>query len=74
MHVTWVGNTTSTQDESECGFTAVGDLLGNVVKAKNFRGFTTMKDNLLKMGYQVGLTLHAFPYDWRLGIMEGGFQ
>ena len=57
-----VGQTPETKSTSECGFSAVEDLMPGG-KSPEYR---IIKETLQNAGYIAGLTMQAMPYDWRL--------
>lgn len=61
-----------TDGSSHCGFEAVNNLLSTPMQMQFTKGYSVMKDALEHMGYQVGLTLYAAPYDWRKTTVANG--
>jgi len=64
-------NTTSS-DQDKCGFAAEQNLLDSSFQVAESRDYLYMKNALIAMGYQVGLTLYGAPYDWRKTTVTNG--
>lgn len=65
---------TSSMGKSECGFEAIEDLLPLAFQPSGFKYFENLKDYLKKLGYDIGLTMQALPYDWRKGYKENSLD
>jgi len=74
ISVTSVGFTPETRKASRCGFDAISNLvpLASSLLPAKFRQFDLLRESLEKMGYRIGLTLQALPYDWRLSMHDNG--
>jgi len=52
VKISWYGDTPMTSDKSECGFTAINDLVPyKVANVKNSMGYEIAKRYLVDMGY-----------------------
>lgn len=74
VSISSVGFTPETRKNSRCGFDSISNLvpLSASVLPTKFRQFDKLRESLEKMGYRVGLTLQALPYDWRLSMHDNG--
>ena len=60
-----MGFTPGTRTNSRCGFDAISGVLPSLVITEGQKGFNKFRIQLESMGYKIGLTLQAEPYDWR---------
>lgn len=60
------GDSEGSRKNRRCGTSAIEYLLPYDVPISRMRGAKGILDNLRSMGYRDGLTLQAFPYDFRL--------
>mmetsp|Transcript_60009 Transcript_60009/g.69499 ORF Transcript_60009/g.69499 Transcript_60009/m.69499 type:complete len:692 (+) Transcript_60009:34-2109(+) len=74
LEVTWYGNTPETYNDADGGFNSVQDLAPLPVQTKGTKEFRGLADNLVKMGYQKGLSLFTIPYDFRLNHMANSVR
>lgn len=66
------GNTANTRSRAQCGFRAIEDMVTGPFKLKIFSQFKGLKEKYQSMGYIIGLTMQALPYDWRENVHENG--
>ena len=68
-----MGYSPLTKTRSDCGFEAVSNLLPvfQTLAPPKFGMFNEFKKELLRMGYRLGLTMVALPYDWRFSYSNG---
>jgi hypothetical protein len=57
---------------SECGVDAVEDILDGVPNGSTSTVFKSLVNSLISQGYISGITLQAFPYDFRLSYDKAG--
>lgn len=67
-----LGLTESTKLNSNCGFDAITNILpvNQWFSPAKWKAYEGLRIKLEGMGYKVGLTLQALPYDWRLSITD----
>ena len=67
-----MGYTPETRQNSDCGYESVSNLLpvSNFMSPSKFKMFNHLKNELLFLGYKLGLTTVALPYDWREPFAE----
>jgi hypothetical protein len=60
-----MGFSPGTRTTSRCGFDAVSGTLPSSVAPDKERGYAKFRIALEDMGYKIGISLQAMPYDWR---------
>jgi len=70
--VVFADKATANNTEENCGFSGTNNILDGGIQLDKTRGYLAMKDALVSMGYQVGLTLYGAPYDWRKTTVANG--
>jgi hypothetical protein len=60
-----MGFSPATRTSSRCGFDAISGILPSLVQKEDQKGFNKFRIHLESMGYKIGLTIQAEPYDWR---------
>lgn len=72
VKVTPVGMSPQTISNSACGFDAIANLIpfSGLIGGGKLQQYGPLRTALESMGYKIGLTLQALPYDWRKGMFE----
>jgi hypothetical protein len=67
-----LGMTEATKRNSKCGFDAISNILPISFRLNplKWRAYDLLRLKLESMGYLIGLTLQALPYDWRMSISD----